>query len=81
MSVNIVASKLLDENHKDADKVRQGLAALDMDPVLELQVYYDELISKSTQNEQNTAICTFSRLIHCIISFLTPFSHRKTNSH
>ena len=81
MSINIVASKLLDENHKDADKVRQGLAALDMDPVLELQVYYDELISKSTQNEQNTAICTFSPLIHCIISFLTPFSHRKTNSH
>ena len=44
---NIVVSKLLDESHKDADKVRTGLAALDMDPVLELQVYYDELISKS----------------------------------
>ena len=48
-----VSSKLLDENHKDADKVRQGLAALDMDPVLELQVYYDELISKSTQYRLN----------------------------
>ena len=42
-----ITSRLLDETHKDAEKVRQGLASLDMDFVLELQVYYDELISKS----------------------------------
>ena len=41
-----VTSRLLDETHKDAEKVRQGLASLDMDFVLELQVYYDELVSK-----------------------------------
>ncbi len=41
-----VVSKLLDEGHKDAELVRTRLAALDMDPVLELQVFYDELINE-----------------------------------